>query len=68
MPEHEELAKRAAARPVRLSEVEDSIVSLTDDAHLAVEFRIADLVRRLTMPDVASASCGGCNGCSGCSM
>jgi hypothetical protein len=52
----------------RLSKISDATVSLNEDQRLVVEFRIQDLVRRLTTEGVAETSCGGCDGCMGCSM
>ncbi|WP_214411216.1 hypothetical protein [Sphaerisporangium fuscum] len=52
----------------KITSLEEASVQLTDDHHLAVEFRIQDLVRRLAPDGDLVSSCGGCNGCSGCSM
>jgi hypothetical protein len=57
-------------RVTRVSELQDTKVNITSDARIQIEFRIDDLIKRVTPggfnPGVAN--CGGCHGCMGCSM
>jgi len=60
--------RRFTGATKKLTRLDDVAVAVNDDQRLTVEFRIADLVRRLVPEGDLAGSCGGCNGCSGCSM
>ena len=62
-------AERAAGLRIGSSSpLEGTSVKLSGVDRVQVEFRIDDLIKRLTPGGLAATSCGGCNGCSGCSM
>jgi len=59
---------RTPHRIVKVSELEQTKVHVTEDNRLRVEFNIKDLVRKLAPGGALESSCGGCRGCMGCSM